>query len=166
MKPSLSPEAANVLQKFYLELRKHHKDHDCTPVTTRQLESLIRLTEARAKAELRTEATEADAMDVVEIFKLSMIDTFSDQFGGIDFSRSQHGSGMSTKNQAKKFISALQRRAELQSRSVFSVQELKEVAQNASIVVADFSGFLATLNTQGYLLKKGTQLYQLLSVDY
>lgn len=46
VKPKLSPEAADVLQNFYLELRKHHKDNDCTPVTTRQLESLIRLTEA------------------------------------------------------------------------------------------------------------------------
>lgn len=165
MKPSLSPEAAKVLQRFYLELRKHHKDNDCTPITTRQLESLIRLTEARAKTELRTEATEADAIDVVDIFKHSMIDTFSDQFGAIDFSRSQHGSGTSSKNQAKKFVTALTRRAELQSKSVFTVSELKEVAQHASILVADFTNFLATLNIQGYLLKKGTQLYQLLSVE-
>ena len=47
VKPKLSPEAASVLQKFYLELRKHHKDNDSTPITTRQLESLIRLTEVR-----------------------------------------------------------------------------------------------------------------------
>ena len=33
------------LQKFYLELRKHRQSPDSTPITTRQLESLIRLTE-------------------------------------------------------------------------------------------------------------------------
>uniref|UniRef100_A0A8D2JBJ3 DNA helicase MCM8 n=1 Tax=Varanus komodoensis TaxID=61221 RepID=A0A8D2JBJ3_VARKO len=43
--PRLSPEAAHVLQEFYLELRQHSQRADTTPITTRQLESLIRLTE-------------------------------------------------------------------------------------------------------------------------
>ena len=44
----------------------------------RQLESLIRLTEARAKLELREEATEGDALDVVDIMRASMVDTAAD----------------------------------------------------------------------------------------
>ncbi|MEE6474375.1 hypothetical protein FKM82_010360 [Ascaphus truei] len=43
--PKLSPEAAQVLQDFYLQLRKQNQGIDSTPITTRQLESLIRLTE-------------------------------------------------------------------------------------------------------------------------
>lgn len=43
--PRLSPEAATQLQQFYLELRRQRQTGDCTPITTRQLESLIRLTE-------------------------------------------------------------------------------------------------------------------------
>ena len=50
-----------MLQNFYLTLRSKHKSVDGTPVTTRQLESLIRLSEARAKLELRREVTEQDA---------------------------------------------------------------------------------------------------------
>lgn len=46
--PNLSPEAAQVLQEFYLELRKQNQGADSTPITTRQLESLIRLTEVNA----------------------------------------------------------------------------------------------------------------------
>uniref|UniRef100_A0AAR2J0Z5 DNA helicase MCM8 n=1 Tax=Pygocentrus nattereri TaxID=42514 RepID=A0AAR2J0Z5_PYGNA len=46
--PSLSAEAAQVLQDFYLELRKQNQSADSTPITTRQLESLIRLTEVTA----------------------------------------------------------------------------------------------------------------------
>ncbi|XP_075060108.1 DNA helicase MCM8 isoform X2 [Mixophyes fleayi] len=67
--PKLSLDAAQVLQNFYLELRKQKQGIDSTPITTRQLESLIRLTEARAKLELREEATKEDAEDVVEIMK-------------------------------------------------------------------------------------------------
>jgi DNA helicase MCM8 len=51
-----------VLQQFYLSLRQKHKGIDGAPITTRQLESLIRLAEARAKMELREEVTEQDAL--------------------------------------------------------------------------------------------------------
>jgi DNA helicase MCM8 len=95
-----------------------------------------------------------------------MVDTLSDGYGSVDFRRSQNGSGTSTKNQGKWFITALQRRADIQSRSVFSVQEMKEVAEIAGIQVTDFYGFLSTLNVQGFLLKKASKLYQLLTVDY
>lgn len=43
--PILSPEAAQTLQDFYLSLRSQAHSADATPITTRQLESLIRLTE-------------------------------------------------------------------------------------------------------------------------
>jgi len=63
----MTPRAADVLQKFYLELRQKHRSVDGTPVTTRQLESAVRLAEARARVELRESVTETDAQDVVEI---------------------------------------------------------------------------------------------------
>ncbi|XP_051000646.1 DNA helicase MCM8 isoform X1 [Acomys russatus] len=43
--PKLSTEAAQALQDFYLELRKQSQRVGSSPITTRQLESLIRLTE-------------------------------------------------------------------------------------------------------------------------
>lgn len=62
------------LQTFYLELRKQHQGTDSTPITTRQLESLIRLTEARAKLELREKCTAEDAEDVVELMKFRYVE--------------------------------------------------------------------------------------------
>lgn len=47
-----------MLRAFYLELRAKAPAADGAPITTRQLESLIRLTEARARADLRTTATQ------------------------------------------------------------------------------------------------------------
>lgn len=43
--PKLTPAAAEVLQNFYLDLRQQHHSADSTPITTRQLESLIRITQ-------------------------------------------------------------------------------------------------------------------------
>uniref|UniRef100_A0A8D2N1T2 DNA helicase MCM8 n=1 Tax=Zonotrichia albicollis TaxID=44394 RepID=A0A8D2N1T2_ZONAL len=159
--PSLSPEAAQVLQEFYLELRKQNQGADSTPITTRQLESLIRLTEARSRLELREKSTKEDAEDVIEIMKYSMLGTYSDEFGKLDFERSQHGSGMSNRSQAKRFVSALSSVAERTYNNLFDLQQLRHIAGQLQLRVSDFESFIGSLNDQGYLLKKGSRVYQL-----
>lgn len=57
----MSKPAAEILQKFYLKLRDHATSADSTPITARQLESLVRLTQARARLDLREEITAQDA---------------------------------------------------------------------------------------------------------
>ncbi|KFV61734.1 DNA helicase MCM8, partial [Dryobates pubescens] len=148
-------------QSQHLELRRQNQGADGTPITTRQLESLIRLTEARARLELREEATKEDAEDVIEIMKYSMLGTYSDEFGKLDFERSQHGSGMSNRSQAKRFVSALNSIAERTYNNLFDLQQLRQVAKELQIRVTDFESFIGSLNDQGYLLKKGARLYQL-----
>lgn len=58
----MSKPAADILQRFYLRLRDNNTSSDGTPITARQLESLVRLAEARARLELRQEITAEDAM--------------------------------------------------------------------------------------------------------
>lgn len=54
----MTREAAQLIHEFYLNLRKRKKEEgDLFQVTIRQLESLIRLSSARARAELREEIT-------------------------------------------------------------------------------------------------------------
>ncbi|OWF54901.1 DNA helicase MCM8-like [Mizuhopecten yessoensis] len=166
VRPKIGKEAATVLQEFYLELRKQHQTQDSTPITTRQLESLIRLTEARARLELREEATKDDANDVIEVMKYSMVDTYSDQFGGLDFRRSQHGSGMSGRSQPKKFVAALQKISEQTYNSIFTIPQMRQISKDIGLNILDFESFISSLNNQGYLLKKGTKVYQLQTADY
>ena len=52
-------------------------------MTARQLESLIRLAEARARMELREEVSEADAIDAIAVVRETIIyDTLADLVGG------------------------------------------------------------------------------------
>lgn len=162
--PSLSTAAAQTLQDFYLSLRSHTHPVDSTPITTRQLESLIRLTEARAKLELRETATKSDAEDVVEIMKHSLADTFSDGSGGLDFERSVLGVGMSQRSAAKRFITALNTHAQRTHTLLYDLTQLRSLAKDLNIQVADFEGFISSLNEQGYLLKKGHRQYQLQTI--
>ncbi|XP_049456954.1 DNA helicase MCM8 [Epinephelus fuscoguttatus] len=162
--PSLSPEAAQTIQAFYLSLRSQAHSADSTPITTRQLESLIRLTEARARLELRETATKGDAEDVVEIMKHSLADTYSDGLGNLDFERSQLGSGMSQRSAAKRLVNALHAHAQRTNQKQFDLQTLRSVADRMNIKVMDFEGLVSSLNEQGFLLKKGAKLYQLQTV--
>jgi DNA helicase MCM8 len=67
------------------------------PITLRQLESLIRLSQARARAELREWVTEDDALDVVEMMQESLLDAYTNETGEVDFAH--HSGSMSLAKQ-------------------------------------------------------------------
>ncbi len=58
--PRMSDEAMNYIREFYVDARNRH--NDTMKITARQLESLIRLSEASARTRLSTVVTESDAM--------------------------------------------------------------------------------------------------------
>ncbi|KAJ8538310.1 hypothetical protein K7X08_014850 [Anisodus acutangulus] len=161
--PRMTKPAADILQKFYLKLRDHNTSGDGTPITARQLESLVRLAEARARVDLREEITEQDAMDVVEIMKESLYDKYVDEHGFVDFGRS---GGMSQQKEAKRFLSALHKQSELQQKDCFSISEIYSLADWIGLRVPDIDTFVDNLNSVGYLLKKGPKTYQVLSSSY
>ncbi|KAG0254348.1 DNA replication licensing factor mcm8 [Mortierella polycephala] len=158
--PRLSPEAAATLQDFYLMLRAKHRSPDGTPVTTRQLESLIRMAEAKARMELREVVTRRDAMDVIEIMTFSLQDTFSSaQPQGLSQGQSGRGKGASL----KRYVAELQKLAFANSNNMFSHDQLYRVFQEMQLqgIAGGFQGFIDTLNNQNFLLKKGPRSYQL-----
>ncbi|XP_002156618.2 DNA helicase MCM8 [Hydra vulgaris] len=159
--PELSQDAVKVLQDFYLNLRNARQDSNSMPITTRQLEALIRLTEARARLELRENATAQDARDVIEIMKSSLIDTLTNEHGSLDYSRSQNGSGMSKRYQAKKFISELNEISERNNSSLFHFDQMLKIAKQLKLDTDNFGDFISSLNIQNFLLMKGPKLYQL-----
>ncbi|KAG5881754.1 hypothetical protein JTB14_029082 [Gonioctena quinquepunctata] len=163
VKPQISDEAKTLLKSFYLTLRKQFQTGDCTPVTTRQLNSLIRLTQARAKAELREEATKEDAEDVIEIMKFSLIDIFTDSSGVLDKTRSQNATGTTTKSQITKLLRLVQRKSDAEAKSIFTRNELKEMGELVGIARDKFYTVLENLNIQGFLLNKGQNRYQLVT---
>jgi DNA helicase MCM8 len=165
--PELSDGAKSILQGFYLKLRKgaHEQAADTTPITTRQLESLIRLSEARARSVMRTVVTESDARDVIEIMRESMLATLTDETGQVDLSRS---SGMSRSKDARRFVAALHAESQRTRSALFDKGALKRIARSVGID-ADGERFLTlieTINYQGYVTKKGQGKYELQSSSF
>eukprot|EP01097_Dermamoeba_algensis_P009000 TRINITY_DN6200_c0_g1_i1.p1 TRINITY_DN6200_c0_g1~~TRINITY_DN6200_c0_g1_i1.p1 ORF type:complete len:798 (-),score=180.44 TRINITY_DN6200_c0_g1_i1:52-2406(-) len=158
VKPKLTAGAKKVIQDFYLHLREKFKSADFTPITTRQLESLIRLSEARAKIECREEVTDRDAMEVVELMKESLFDALEDNHGNLDFRRT---TGMSKSKQSNAFLNHLNKVSDREAQNVFTQQELYKISQDIGLKIDNFDVFIQGLNTQGFLIKKGPKSYGL-----
>jgi DNA replication licensing factor MCM5 len=80
--PRICDSAAKLLANEYVELRAESKraasadgsDIPAIPVTVRQLEAVIRISESLAKMNLQTTATEAHVRQALELFKTSTMD--------------------------------------------------------------------------------------------
>lgn len=153
--PTLSPEAVAELKSFYLDLRKTSHGLDAIPVTTRQLEALIRLTQARARIELADLATHQHALDALAIFRYTMVDVLSSDDGTLQMTRSINGSGMSQATQNRKYLQMLQRNG----KTVFSYDELKEIAEMGGFE-RNLTNIIESLNVQGFLIKRGQNMYK------
>lgn len=66
--PKLTNEAINVLQEFYVGMRGSASDEDSpVPITARQLEALVRLSEASARTRLGDQVTAFDAKRAISL---------------------------------------------------------------------------------------------------
>lgn len=65
----------------------------------------------------------------------SLTDTYSDEFGRLDFDRSQLGSGMSNRSKVKKFVVALNQIAERTHKTLFELQDLRQLAKDLQVQV-------------------------------
>ena len=82
-KPKLTDEAIEEIKEFYVRLRNQSVSFDSgikpIPITARQLEGIIRLSEAHAKLHLRNEVKRADAKKAIDILKVSLMQVGYDE---------------------------------------------------------------------------------------
>lgn len=79
--PRLNEEAGNKLKRRYVMMRsgasQHEKDIDrrsSIPITVRQLEAVIRLSESLAKMHLQPHATDVHVNEALRLFQVSTLD--------------------------------------------------------------------------------------------
>ena len=83
IKPILSDEAVKEIKDFYVKMRNSQGFSDTlmppVPISARQLEALVRLSEAHAKMRLSKKVTKEDARIAIEIIKYYMMQVGFDQ---------------------------------------------------------------------------------------
>lgn len=89
--PSLTTAAIEELQQFYLRMRKGSTGEGgsrSVPISARQLEALVRLTEASARLRLSTQATKRDARKAIEVMDFCLRQVaYDEKTGTIDIDR-------------------------------------------------------------------------------
>ncbi len=83
VKPKLSEEAIEEIKNFYVRLRNQSVNSDSNikpiPITARQLEGIIRLSEACAKVRLSEKVTAVDAKKAIDLLKVSLMQVGYDE---------------------------------------------------------------------------------------
>jgi len=162
-KPRLSQGAASVLKEYYMNLRypaDGRNPRDTVPITTRQLEALIRLCQARAKACLREYVLEEDALDVVELMARSVDEVHKDEFGALDRSRGGAG-GKSNKKLKKAFINEIYRI--VGSGAECTLDDLRRIADKLCCGLQEFPTMVENLRNEGILMKSSNGSFKVLS---
>ena len=73
--PRLTPDAAEVLKNHYVSIRQQMKQERSIPITVRQLEAIIRISESLAKMELREDVDIGHVEEALRLFTVSTLDS-------------------------------------------------------------------------------------------
>lgn len=147
-----------------MELRSAQCSTDAIPVTTRQLEALVRMTQSRARIDFSEEATHYHVRDVISIVKYSLKDVLTSDCGSVQTNRSMNGSGVSFATQVKTFIRLLRDKSSIVGKShIYTMDQLKELAQTEGFA-RNVNEIIDSLNCKGFLLKRGRNLYQFMEI--
>jgi DNA helicase MCM8 len=162
-KPKLTQEAAVILREYYMTLRypaNGRYRRDSVPITTRQLEALIRLSQARAKACLREFVLKEDALDVVELLKRSVEQVHTDEYGLVDRSRAG-ARGQSNRKLRKEFTKELYKIVGVGAECTYD--DLLRVSNRVNCPLSDFNTIVDEMRNNGTLIKKSNMKYQIVA---
>jgi replicative DNA helicase Mcm len=113
IRPQLTPEAAKLIEEFYVSLRQaslttSEGEVSAIAITPRQLEALIRLAEAHAKMALKQKATIEDAEEAIRIMMSTLSIVGIDvETGRLDIDVLETGVSASKREKKKRFTQFL-----------------------------------------------------------
>lgn len=164
-RPRLSREAAHLLKEFYGSYSVEIP-HEYDDIWTRihDMESLVRLTLARARIDFSEMATLEHAQQVLSLFRAAHIDVYphhdvAKNLTHVNLSMTMGGSSkkteditkMSKPKQMKAFMEYLQNKCEEKKRNVFTTGQMLEMAIDLGI--KDYYEVINRLNYDGLILK-------------
>ncbi|AIF69489.1 hypothetical protein PAP_05430 [Palaeococcus pacificus DY20341] len=113
--PVLSKEAMDEIKRYYIRMRKRAKVGNSEegvkpmPITARQLEALIRLSEAHARMRLSDVVTREDAKEAIAIMEYALKQVAMDEEGMLDISILEVGKSSKQINKIERMVSIIKR---------------------------------------------------------
>jgi len=154
--PVLSEEASQKIKEYYVELRVRGQKVGAVPITPRQIEGIIRLTEASAKVRMSPVATAEDAQRAIALLNFMHDQILRDrETGEIDSDIINTGRPQSERNKIN-IVYSLFKEATEKSEAV-SLEEIAAKAKELNIDEMEFHRIVDTLRMNGdiYQTKDG-----------
>jgi replicative DNA helicase Mcm len=132
--PVLTEEAKEKIKAFYLQLRGQYDSEDAiVSILARNLDALVRLSEAYAKMALRDKVLKSDVEEIIKLFKRYLKDTgYDESTGKIDMDRILVGQSRSSITKLDKMLTRLKEIFEdnnwksLEKKNIIQILELEE----------------------------------------
>jgi replicative DNA helicase Mcm len=150
IKPVLTQEAVQRLKDFYLAMRSASESEGSpVAITARQLESLVRISEARARASLRKEVLTEDAEAAITIMKRSLEEVGIDMSSyKIDIDLIMTGKPKSVRDKMQTVLSTLME-MEKETGIVEKTALLNELETKYTIPIGEAERLIAQLLREG-----------------
>jgi len=159
IRPVLANDALTVIEDFYVRVRKSGEEPNApVPITARQLEALVRLSEASARARLSDVVTVADAERATRIVE-GFLRRVATAEGKLDIDTVAVGMSHSQRERAELLMSIMR---ELQQKNgSFTLEEVKANAERQGIPPGRADALFFSYRNQGELMETRPGTWQL-----
>ena len=149
--PKITDETGKLLKDFYLRTRKKAEGGNAPiPITLRQFEALIRLSEASAKIALSDYIRKEDTQRAIKLMQFSLYQLGYDQdTGQIDIDKSEGGTSFSERSRLRKLLDIIT--ALSAKKKEIPVSELEQAAKDEGLDQID--DLLERLKREGMLFE-------------
>ncbi len=159
-RPVLSPEALSAIEDYYVQVRKQGEAPDApVPITARQLEALVRLSEAAARARLSNVVSLEDANRAIKIVT-SFLARVASSEGQLDIDTLTTGV---THSQRERMDMLYEMMRQLQAeKGYFTMEELRAAAEKQGVSPARTEALFYSLRNQGEVAERRPNQWQLI----
>jgi replicative DNA helicase Mcm len=174
IKPRISREAAKLIEEFYVNMRKKALEIEramesggppLIPITTRQLEALIRLTEAHARLKLKQVADEEDAEAAIRLMDEFLHNINLDVETGLpDIDSLTTGRTRRKREIIKMVTKIIKELSSTSEKKCALIDDIYEKAKTRDITVDEVKEVIGILSREGsvfYRMEKNKKCYSL-----
>ncbi len=152
--PKLTPDVSKLLKNFYVKTRGRAEGGRApVPITLRQFEGLMRISEASAKVQLSDTIRKSDAQRAIKLMKASLKDLGSDiETGEIDVDKSEGGTPFSERSKITKVLNIIDQLSG-DKRDIVPIAKLRDAASKEGIEATEVDDLIERLKREGILFE-------------
>lgn len=158
VRPKITDEALAKIKEFFVNLRRKYSDGSSVPISPRQLEALVRMTESSARLRLSPVATSDDALKAIDLMKYTLYQlAYDTETGKLDIDRMETATPASKRNKIMIVLDILRELERAFGKDIPRAKIIEE-AEARKLGLDEIERLLDDLRAKGYIIepKQGT----------